>query len=32
MVIVPLPLYSPDLGPCDFAVSQIENETEGMMF
>jgi hypothetical protein len=22
----------PDLAPCDFAVSQIENETEGTMF
>jgi transposase len=32
MVIVPLPPYSPDLAPCDFVVSQIENETEGMMF
>jgi hypothetical protein len=31
-VIVPHPSYSPDLAPCDFAVSQIENETEGMMF
>jgi hypothetical protein len=30
--IVPLPPYSPDLAPCDFAVSQIENDTEGMMF
>jgi hypothetical protein len=32
MVIVSHPPYSADLGPCDFAVSQIENETEGMMF
>jgi hypothetical protein len=22
----------PDLGPCDFTVSQIENKTEGKMF
>jgi hypothetical protein len=28
MVIVPHPPYSPDLAPCDFTVSQIENETE----
>jgi hypothetical protein len=32
MVIVSLPPYSPDLAPSDFGVSQIENETEGMMF
>jgi hypothetical protein len=32
MVIVPLAPSSPNLAPCDFAVSQIENETEGMMF
>jgi hypothetical protein len=32
MVIVPHPPYLPDLAPCDFAVSQIENETEGTMF
>jgi histone-lysine N-methyltransferase SETMAR len=25
MVIVPHPPYSPDLAPCDFTVSQIEN-------
>jgi hypothetical protein len=30
MVIVPYPPYKPDLAPCDFAVSQIENETEGL--
>jgi hypothetical protein len=27
--VVPHPPYSPDLAPCDFAVSQIENEIEG---
>jgi hypothetical protein len=32
MVTVPHPPYSPDLAPCDFAVSQIENETEGTTF
>jgi histone-lysine N-methyltransferase SETMAR len=32
MVVVPHPPYSPDLAPCDFAVSQIENETEGPTF
>jgi hypothetical protein len=33
MVIIPHPPYLPDLASCDFAfVSQIENETEGMIF
>jgi transposase len=32
LVIVPHPPYSPDLAPCVFAVSQIENETEGTTF
>jgi histone-lysine N-methyltransferase SETMAR len=32
MFIVPHPPYSPDLAPCDFVVSQIENETEGTTF
>jgi hypothetical protein len=32
MVIIPHPPYSPDLAPCDFTVSQTENETEGTMF
>jgi hypothetical protein len=31
MVIVPHHHYLLDLDPCDFAVSQIENETERMM-
>jgi transposase len=29
VVIVPHPPYYPDLSPCDFAVSQIVNKTEG---
>jgi hypothetical protein len=32
MVFFPHPPYLPDLGPCDFTVSQIENKTEGKMF
>jgi hypothetical protein len=32
IIIVPHPPYSPDLAPCNFAVSQIENETEGTRF
>jgi hypothetical protein len=32
MVIVLQPTYLFDLAPRHFAVSQIENETEGMMF
>jgi hypothetical protein len=32
MVIVLHPTYSLDLAPHDFAVPQIENETEGMIF
>jgi histone-lysine N-methyltransferase SETMAR len=32
VVIVPHPPYSPALAPCDFTVSQTENETEGTSF
>jgi hypothetical protein len=32
MVIVPHPPDLLGLAPCDFALSQIENDTEGMMF
>jgi hypothetical protein len=32
MAIVPHRPYWPDLAPCDFAVSQIENETVGAAF
>jgi hypothetical protein len=32
IITVPHPPYLPDLAPCDFTVSQIENETKGKMF